>query len=235
MSERDMRADLRKAGRLDYALNDFDWSMLLPPDASIETFRLPIAEINPGVWDKPYEALCGQIDFNPFAYDVGCLGIELAYTFQVSRFSFLFASLADWLPTQHLCSSTPLLAPLLDGMVTPHVTDRFTAQEALSFLDEVQSEMTQDQLAEHAARRGSGPTIRYYKYDRWSNIPASLVKKWERYRNRPLSYFAVSIILPLCSRPWGASLVYRTRVILRWALIICGFPLRVAGTVSSLR
>jgi len=85
-----MRADLRKASRLDYALNNFDMSMLLPPDTSIETFRLPIVEIYPGVGEKPHEALCGQIDFNPFAYDVGCLGIELAYTFQASHFSFLF-------------------------------------------------------------------------------------------------------------------------------------------------
>ena len=85
-----MRADLRKAGRLDYALNDFDLSMLLPPDTSIETFRLPIVEIYPGVGEKPYEASCGQIDFNPFAYDVACLGIELANTFQASHVSFVF-------------------------------------------------------------------------------------------------------------------------------------------------
>jgi len=121
-------------------------------------------------------------------------------------------------------------------MVTPHVTDRFTAQEALSFLDEAQSEMTQDQLAERAARRvQGGSTIRYHEYDRWSDIPASLVKKWGRYRKRPPSYFVANVILPLCSRPWGVSLVYRTRMILRWALIVCKFPLRVASSILSLR
>jgi len=82
-----MRTKLRRAGLLDYALNDFDWAMLLPPDACLKTFRLPIVEIYPGVDDKPYEARCGEIDFNPFAYDVGCLGIQFAYTFQVSSFS----------------------------------------------------------------------------------------------------------------------------------------------------
>jgi hypothetical protein len=78
-----MRTDLRKAGRLDYAPNDFDLSMLLPPNVCTKAFRLPIAEIHPGAWEKPYEALRGEIDFNPFAYVVGCLGIQFAYTFQV--------------------------------------------------------------------------------------------------------------------------------------------------------
>jgi hypothetical protein len=82
-----MRTDLRRAGLLNYALNDFDWSMLLPPDTPLETFRLPIAEIYPGVFEKPHEAIRGEIDFHPFAYDVGCLGIQFAYTFQVCLFS----------------------------------------------------------------------------------------------------------------------------------------------------
>ena len=122
-------------------------------------------------------------------------------------------------------------------MVTPHVTDRFTAQEALSFLEEAQSEMTQDQLAEGAARRvqGRGPTIRYHEYDRWSDIPASLIRKWGRHRKRPLSYFVVKVLLPLCSRPWGVSLVYRARMVFRWALVLYNFPLRVATSIFSLR
>jgi hypothetical protein len=78
-----MRTDLRRADQLDYALNDFDWSLLLPADVSIKTFRLPITETYPGVYEKPYEALRGDVDFNPFAYDVGCLGIQFAYTLQV--------------------------------------------------------------------------------------------------------------------------------------------------------
>jgi hypothetical protein len=116
---------------------------------------------------------------------------------------------------QHLCPSIPLLAPLIDGMVTHHVPDRFTAQEALSFLDEAQSEMTQDQLEEHPSIRES--TIPYDEFDRWSNIPPALVEKWGKYRERPRSYFAIHIIYPLCLRPWGISLVYCMRMIFRYA------------------
>ncbi|KIM38156.1 hypothetical protein M413DRAFT_447921 [Hebeloma cylindrosporum] len=194
----DMRSDLRRADRLDYALNDFDWSLLLPAEASLKDFRIPISGTYPGVYEKPNEALRGEVDFNPFAYDVGCLGIQFAYTLQ------------------HLCPSIPLLAPLIDGMVTHHVPDRFTAQEALSFLDEAQLEMTPGQLEERPNLRES-ITV-YDKFDRWSNVPPALVEKWGRYRERSPSYFAIHVIYPLCMRPWGVSLVYRTRTIFRYAL-----------------
>ncbi|KIM38158.1 hypothetical protein M413DRAFT_247120 [Hebeloma cylindrosporum] len=211
---KDMRADLRKADLLNYALNDFDLSMLLPSDACLKTFRLPIVEIYPGVWDKPHEAIRGEIDFNPFAYDVGCLGIEFAHTFQ------------------HLCPSIPFLAPLIDGMVNSHVPARFTAQEALNFLDEAQSEMTGDQLAESPDVTPQF-VLPFDEFDRWSDLPSSLIEKWGRYRECRPSRFATHIIHPLCMRPWGTSLVYYTRLTFRRAFLVCSLPLRLSYYILS--
>jgi hypothetical protein len=161
---------------------------------------------------------------------VGCLGIHFAYTFQVCQ-SPLFL---DHLLTrnQHLCLSIPLLAPLLDGMVTSHVGERFTAQEALTFLDEAQSEMTREQLDTYPSIRTQ--VIAFDECDRWSDIPPSLIEKWGRYRERPPPYFVKHVIYPLCLRPWGVSLVYRIRVAFRWALFVCRLPLRMATHFLSL-
>ncbi|KIM49863.1 hypothetical protein M413DRAFT_438986 [Hebeloma cylindrosporum] len=214
MDQRNIRADLRQAGLLNYALNDFDWSMQLPSDASLKSFRLPIVEIYPGVHEKPHEAMRGEIDFNPFAYDVGCLGIRFAYVFQ------------------HLSPSIPLLAPLIDGMVTSCVPYRFTAQEALDFLDAAQSEMTREQLEEIPGIRPQTPYA-YYEVDRWSGIPSSAIEKWDRYRERPLSRFAAHVVYPLCLRPWGLTLVYHTRLVFRRIFFVCTLPLRLAGYFLS--
>lgn len=54
--------DLHKASWLDYALDDFNLTMLLPPDVCTKAFRFLITEI-PGAWEKPYEYLREEIDF----------------------------------------------------------------------------------------------------------------------------------------------------------------------------
>lgn len=79
-----LRHVLREEEKLRYALNDFDLSIMFPPDAKIEECRLPFLESYKGVFDKPLEVRHGELDFDPFAYDVACLGIDLAHKFQVS-------------------------------------------------------------------------------------------------------------------------------------------------------
>jgi len=117
-------------------------------------------------------------------------------------------------------------------MVNSHVSDRFTAQEALTFLDDAQLEMTNDQLNERPSIRSQ--CIPFDEFDRWSNIPPTLLEKWGRYRERPPSYIAKYIIYRLCLRPWGISLVYHTRQVFRHAFFVCKLPFRLVSYIFCL-
>ena len=80
---------LRAAGLLTYCLFDFDLSLMLPSGKPLSDYRLPIDEAFPGVFYKPHGVEQGQVDFNPFAFDVGCLGIFFCRRFQVPRLQLL--------------------------------------------------------------------------------------------------------------------------------------------------
>ncbi len=68
---------------LRYALNDFNVSLIFPPEVSLRDFRIPSYLSSWGIDDRPYGVLEGEVDFNPFLYDVGCLGILFCEEFQV--------------------------------------------------------------------------------------------------------------------------------------------------------
>ncbi|EIW63526.1 uncharacterized protein TRAVEDRAFT_43812 [Trametes versicolor FP-101664 SS1] len=65
----------------------------------------------------PLDTSCGEYDYNPFAYDVACLG---------NLYRIHFSTIV---PT------IPLLAPLFDKMTTHVAAERFTAVEAASFIE----------------------------------------------------------------------------------------------------
>ncbi|KAF9484827.1 hypothetical protein BDN70DRAFT_849126 [Pholiota conissans] len=187
------RQELRAKGQLVYALTDFNYSLMLPVDTDLRSCRLPIAESYPGVIEKPYGVVHGEVYFNPFAYDVACLGITLSYQFQ------------------HLCSSLPILAPLLSGMLTSNTIERFTAQEALAFFDD-----NRPKIWEYESL--SPPQREYIEdwqaYDRWTNVPPHLLKIWSRYRGERPSYFTERIVGRLCQRRWGRKLIFSVRRLL---------------------
>ena len=61
---------------------------MLPTGNPLRVYRLPIIEAFSGVPFKPWGVEEAQLDFNPFAYDVGCLGTLFCLYFQV-RYSLL--------------------------------------------------------------------------------------------------------------------------------------------------
>lgn len=77
------RRQLRAAGRLTYCLFDFDLAMMLPAGMPLSAYRLPIDESVPGVPYKPWGVDEAQLDFDPFAFDVACLGISFCQNFQL--------------------------------------------------------------------------------------------------------------------------------------------------------
>ena len=78
------------AGLLSYALIDFDLSIMLPPDVQPGTLKLPRKESWVGTYG-PSDTSQGEFDYDPFAYDVGTLGIVFCEFYQVRRMSRCFA------------------------------------------------------------------------------------------------------------------------------------------------
>ena len=73
-----VRGKLRSEGRLIYAMFDFNTSIMLPPTARKEDFRLPYYESWVGTYYFPCDTQQGEFDYNPFVYDVAVLGLELS-------------------------------------------------------------------------------------------------------------------------------------------------------------
>ena len=81
-----VRGKLRSEGRLIYAMFDFNASIMLPPTAKKEDFRLPYYESWVGTFSFPCDTQQGEFDYNPFVYDVGVLGLELRRSFKVRHY-----------------------------------------------------------------------------------------------------------------------------------------------------
>lgn len=80
----EMRIFLRKTNQIRYALCDFDWSLVLSPSPSEKPIRLP-GEVSFDIYqEKPYDTSQGEPDYDPFAFDIGCLGIFFWDVFFVS-------------------------------------------------------------------------------------------------------------------------------------------------------
>lgn len=79
------RANLRATGLARYCLFDFDLAMIFPPDTPLDTFRLESSHALCGAPEyHPMDVEQGEPYYNPFAYDVGCLGNLLASELDVS-------------------------------------------------------------------------------------------------------------------------------------------------------
>lgn len=78
-----MRLDLQANGHIRYAWFDFGYSILLPATTPLNKCRLPYTGTHYGAWDGPHDVKQGEYDYNPFAYDVGCVGRSFCAHFQV--------------------------------------------------------------------------------------------------------------------------------------------------------
>ena len=78
-----VRKQLRSEGHLTYAIFDIDLSLMLPSGKPLSEYCLPIDVSFSGALYKPWGVAKAQLDFNPFACDVGCLGTRFCQSFQV--------------------------------------------------------------------------------------------------------------------------------------------------------
>ncbi|KAI0780195.1 kinase-like domain-containing protein, partial [Fomes fomentarius] len=99
-----------------FAFIDFDLAIELPRDVSHRECRLPSSKAWCGMpCFHPPDYLLAEPEYNPFAFDVGCLGMMFLYYFT------------------NAVPMIPPLAALCAKMTTWKVEERFTAAEALSF------------------------------------------------------------------------------------------------------
>ncbi|GJJ07972.1 hypothetical protein Clacol_002179 [Clathrus columnatus] len=147
-----MRSELRDAGRLTYALFDFDLLLMLPSNdcrlPSGRSFEVLLIIL-------PYDVAQGELDYDPYKFEMCCLGIVLCQMFQ------------NCIPFAHF------LAPFLDLLITHRLESRFTSQEALRFFEEMRSKLTPEQVSVEApadTARGQ-PHWEPDKYNRWENLP----------------------------------------------------------------
>ncbi|KAG6834663.1 hypothetical protein H0H93_008216, partial [Arthromyces matolae] len=182
------RRYMRQQNQLTYALFDFELSTKFPLSWSDEKCRLPYYRSfqgTPGC--VPPDTFQGEFDFDPFARDVGSMGLVLAHEFE------------------HLTIHAPLLAPFLDKMLTRDVPRRFTAQQSLDFLENVVYPGTsQEQLDLGVDAR---PSVRI---DRWAGLDPDFLEKWAEYHEPPLP-LTIRILRFICEYPW----VNRTIAFLR--------------------
>ena len=77
------RSEKSAQGKLRYAIIDYDVSIMVPPGISREEYTLPYFKAWIGTWSsQPYDILQAEYEYKPFAFDVGCAGVELCNLFQ---------------------------------------------------------------------------------------------------------------------------------------------------------
>lgn len=80
---------------------------------------------------------------------------------------------------KHITALVPPLAPFFDNMITPDISARYTAEDALHALTELKAKVAPKCLAAHVPRPPVGPFASPYRpwqsYNRWAGLPLSFV------------------------------------------------------------
>ncbi|OSD06695.1 hypothetical protein PYCCODRAFT_1382512 [Trametes coccinea BRFM310] len=193
----------RRADSVTYALYDFDCALQLPPETSLKDCRRPPMETTIGKPDyHPPDTWQGEVDYNPFAFDVACLG---------NLFVCYFANIV---------TTVPFLALLFAKMATLSAHERFSAAEALQFLREIEKGLTSDTL-------NSSVTVQEQRvYDLsdypdlyWSQLDPELQRQWRSYRPPALSRVD-RLLRRVCETATGWKFVMFVRRCLRAVFVL---------------
>ncbi|PIL33038.1 hypothetical protein GSI_04487 [Ganoderma sinense ZZ0214-1] len=113
---------------VNYYVFAFDDGDAFYPHPSTRAVCLQTNQLVSGTPYQPPDLNLAEHDYNPFAYDVGCLG-------NMFRTSYI-----DIVP------AVPMLAPLFDQMTTHVISERFKAADALAFLEDATRQLPGDVL-----------------------------------------------------------------------------------------
>ncbi|KAI0661353.1 hypothetical protein C8Q70DRAFT_1043948 [Cubamyces menziesii] len=153
-----------------YALFDYDLALQLPSTASLKDCRRPALEAFLGKSEyHPRDIHQGEGHYNPFAFDVACLGNLFLYHF------------VEAIPT------VPLLAVLFSRMTTHVIDDRFTAAEALAFFSDIEAQVPSGVLdSSITLKLDYGPLDDPDLY--WLRLSPDDRIKWRSHRTPKLSW-----------------------------------------------
>ncbi|RPD78062.1 hypothetical protein L226DRAFT_543568 [Lentinus tigrinus ALCF2SS1-7] len=185
----------RRSSEIAYCLFDFDRALQLPLDTPLKSCR--VAASGAMVALSPYHPLdvsYGESEYNPFAFDVACLG---------NMFKLYFS---------HATTEFPMLAPLFDKMTIHFVSERFSAPEALEFLEYAIKTST---ASTHAL-----PVTLDVDWDclqdpsiYWSTLPPSFHVSWAAYKMPPLNW-TYDVLDRIAAHPVGWKLlIFLRRVV----------------------
>ncbi|CAL1698426.1 unnamed protein product [Somion occarium] len=144
-----------------FVLCDFNLSVMFPSDTPLANRLLPVSESEWGSPEyHPPDVANGETVYDPFAYDVACLGGVLCATIG------------------YLTPFAPELAPFLDRMITPDIPSRYTAVEALKAFTVLKYGFSSKRLDQSVPQPPHhGTTFRWQTQDRWAGLPEAFVEK----------------------------------------------------------
>jgi len=184
-----LRKQQRTQRRALYVLFDFDWSIMFDRSSTPAERRLPSRNSFISGGNFAYDIAQGELDYDPFAFDVGALGQLFCFKFQ------------------HLTPIAPFLAPFLDRMITRDVAKRFTAREALNFFEDFSSRLSTSELYEE-------PSLPSYlnpeTYNRWAGLSEDFIQQWSLYREPELPW-TTKFLRQICDHEWGCAAVQWVR------------------------
>ncbi|CAL1698386.1 unnamed protein product [Somion occarium] len=156
--------------RAKFALCDFNLSVRFPPDTPPSARMCLALESECGSPQyHPPDAANGDIMHDPFAYDVACLG-------------GLFCEVLGYL-TPLPPPLAPPLAPFLDRMITPDVSSRYTAPQALAAFTALTERFSAKYLSKPIPQPPQEEEpLPWQSRDRWAGLPDAFIKKHTRIR-----------------------------------------------------
>jgi len=104
-----------------------------------------------------------------------------------------------------------MLAPLLDQMTTRDIGRRFTAQQAIKFLEEFSCGMSHEDLEQSPPPRTDLCNwMSYEEYDRWRYLPEDFLRNWGHLRE-PKPSSTIKLLRYICEFHWGRVVVQLIR------------------------
>ncbi|KAI0363264.1 hypothetical protein BV20DRAFT_1031616 [Pilatotrama ljubarskyi] len=153
-----------------YALFDYDLALQLPPETDLRNCRRPSEEAFTGkAMYQPADIYQGEWYYNPYAFDVACLGNMFLYHF------------IEAIPI------APLLAPLFGKMTTHIIGDRFTAAEALDFFRDIEAGSQSTLLDQGVVLEPNFEALEDPS-SYWSRLRPEFQASWYSHRPPPLSW-----------------------------------------------